>query len=364
MSSNRTYPSARGVTQFGALVLGASLGVVALTGPGLAQAPDYDFYKGKTVDIMVANAAGTTMGNTFAAMHDALEKALGASVRINYNTSPTVAALNAGTSQEADGLHIGAMAVGTAQANAIYGTGLNFDLTKLDWIGASYGDMNAVWACGATPQWKSWDDFMASNDHLRVTAVFGGSSYLINLTLLKALNRDYSMLTGYTSKDIGISCTRGDANWKVSAAGNYVNSAGDALVPGAYPLILSGPAPKGSPMKFLNDMAPTLADWVKTYKTTSDDQKKLLDLAVGLFATDAPNEALYAPAGTPPERLAALREAFAKAVQDPAVQEAWLKIGLPPGEVFIGDDITAFLKTTVSDLPAIRNLLEIKPKNP
>ncbi len=344
-------------------VVASLIVVAAWAGPVSAQEvkPDYDFYRGKTIDLMVTNAAGTTMGNTFAALHDAFERTLGASVRMNYNSGVAVAALNAAASQPADGLHLGAMAIPTAQSNAIYGTGLTFDLRDLAWIGASYGDMNAVWACG-TPQWTSWDEFMKSNDSLRITSVYGGSAHLTNLALVRALGRDYKMLTGYTGKDIAVSCTRGDANWKVSAAANYTNSAGTGLTPGALPLLLSGEAPEGSPMKFLNQMAPTLADWAKTYTPATEDQKKMLDIAIGMFSTDVPYEAMFAPAGVRPEQLAALREAFGKAVVDPAVQEGWLKIGLQPNRYFAGDDIDAFLRKG-SDVQEIRRLLDITPNN-
>jgi tripartite-type tricarboxylate transporter receptor subunit TctC len=342
------------------LALGASL---TWAGPGWTQGaqvtPDYAFYRGKTLDIVVANAAGTTIANTIAILRTPLEKALSASVRINYNTAPTVAAMNAGATQAADGLHLGALAVGTALANVVNNTGIAFDLTKLSWVGAGAGDMNAVWACGQKAQWSTFEEFLNSKDPVTATGVFGGSSYLINIALLKGLGREYKMLTGYTSSTIAVSCTRGDANWKVSALGNYTNSAGTAIVPGAHPLLMSGKAPAGSPLKFL-DSIPTLDEWVKTYQAKTPDQKKMLDLAVGLFATDAPNGALYAPPGAPPERMAALREAFATVVKDPTVQETWLKIGVPAGQYFTAEQIQEFLKTTISDLPRIRELLEIK----
>ncbi len=90
--------SQRRVARRLALPLATSMMAIAGASAVCAQSadvkPDYDFYKGKTVDLMVANPAGTTMGNTFASLQDAFEQALGATVRTNYNSSPAVTAMN------------------------------------------------------------------------------------------------------------------------------------------------------------------------------------------------------------------------------------------------------------------------------
>jgi hypothetical protein len=307
------------------LFLAASLAFVGVNFPSSAQdavSPDYAFYKGKVLNIMVANAAGTTLGNSIVALKEPLEKALGAEVRINYNTSPAVAAMNAGASQTADGLNLGAMSIPVATANAIFDQPLAFSLTDLSWVGATSNFVFGAFACGPTPVWNTFDEFVNSAVPVKTTGVYGGSGYLLDIGLLRAIGIQYEMLTGYTSKDIGLSCTRGDGNFHVGSTLLYVNSAGTALVPGARLLLLSGKVPTGASMEFMNSLAPTFDEWLKTHSPKTDAERELLALVSAMFAVESPTQGLYAPKGVPAERVAALREAFAKAAADPSAQAA------------------------------------------
>ena len=139
----------------------------------------------------------------------------------------------------------------------------------------------------------------------------------------------------------------------------YVNSAGTALAPGAHALLLSGKVPAGASMEFLNSQAPTFEEWLKTHPPKTDTERELQALVSAMFAVESPTQALYAPKGVPPERLAALREAFAQASKDSSVKAKWLRLGIPPERTFTHEEILENLSTVVADLGRVRQLLGV-----
>jgi hypothetical protein len=315
--------------------------------------PDYAFYKGKTLNITVANAPGTTLSDTIAAMQPYLQQILGASVHITYDTAPTVAAEDAEASQPADGLHLGLLSITTAQSEVYFNDTLGFNLTKLDWIGATENFVSAAYACGSNPTWTTFKQFVHTKVPITVTGVYGGNGYLLDVALLRAYGMKYKMLTGYTSSTINLSCTRGDGNFHVGSVSIFVNSAGTANVPGALPLVLSGKIPAKSPEAYLNNEAPTLADFAKDNPPKTATERETMALTQELFAEDIPSEATFAPAGVPKARLAALRDAFAKAAAKSAVVSAWLKLGLP-AKYFSYTAIDQYLHSVLTNVSAIQ----------
>jgi hypothetical protein len=335
-----------------AAACGSSGASTAAQGSG-SGGPDSAFYKGKTLNITVANAPGTTLSQTIAVMQPYLQQILGASVHITYDTAPTVAAEDAEASQPADGLHLGLLSISTAQSEVYFNDKLGFDLTKVDWIGATENFVSAAYACGSSPAWTNFQQFTRTSTPVTVTGVYGGNGYLLDVALLKAYGMKYKMLTGYTSSTINLSCTRGDGNFHVGSVSIFVNSAGTADVPAAHPLLLSGKLPAGSPMAYLNSEAPTLAEFAKSNPPATEAERETMAITQQLFAEDIPTEATFAPAGVPAARLAVLRNAFAEAAAEPAVVSAWLKLGLPD-KYFSASAVSQYVQSSLSDVSGVQ----------
>src|SRR5258706_296950 len=84
-------------------------------------------------------------------------------------------------------------------------------------VGATANFVFGAFACGQTPVWSSFDEFVKTSVPIKTTGVYGGSGYLLDVGLLKALGVQYQMITGYTSANIGLACTRGDGNFHVGS---------------------------------------------------------------------------------------------------------------------------------------------------
>jgi hypothetical protein len=296
-----------------------------------SNSPDWAFYKGQTIHLTVANPPGQQLSDYMATIVPYMAKYLHATIDVTDDAAATEAAEDLEGSQPSTGLYLGALDLPTVQAEALFNTPVTFDVRKVSWIGGSENEVSGAYACGPSPSFKSMLQVIRSKGQVSVLGVYGGSGYLFDIALVKAYGLSYKTLTGYTGTTIDLGCTRGDGQFHVGSVVGFINSAGTGDVPGAVPLMITEKLPQGSAGVFLNSKVPTFAEFAAKYPPSTTAGKSLMAFAVKeFFGATVPAESLFAPAGTDPAKVAALRIAFQKASAVAAVQRAVIRDNLPP----------------------------------
>ena len=291
-----------------------SLGATAVAlllvagGAGPTQAdPVADFYRGKTVTVLV----GVGVGGEYDIHTRLLARHLGKHIPGN----PTVVAQNmtgAGGLNMAnylfnvapkDGTAIGVLGNNFPSQQAIGGKGIRFDASGFGWIGsiAPTVETMAVWKTAG----------VRTIDDARKKVVIAGATgrtaitFVLPTILNELIGTKFKIVTGFQGGNaINLAMERGEvdarnntwSSWKVTKAAWLANK-------DIYILVQAGPKAKDLPG------VPTLDELIK-----NDDDRKVAALITSGTRLGRP---LAAAPGVPAERLRALRAAFDAAMKDP-----------------------------------------------
>lgn len=184
-------------------------------------------------------------------------------------------------------------------------TGARFDPRRFSWLGSITQDVSLCVSWAASPI-KTWDDLMTK--HARMGGQAAGSDPDIYASLLKNLfGSNLKLVTGYPgNNEMALALERGEIDGFCGLSWSSLQSRHPQWLSEHKINLLVKATPSDG-----NDGidAPMI-----TSKTT--DPKKLAALRL-ILATQSLARPYAAPPGLPPERLAALRAAFMKAVADP-----------------------------------------------
>jgi tripartite-type tricarboxylate transporter receptor subunit TctC len=272
-----------------------------------AQSAEANYYKGKTVRIVVGYGAGGGFDLYARMIAPYLGKALGASVIVeNQPGAGGIAALNRMMTMPADGLQI-MLVNGSAAIFAQFTDqqGVRFDLGKLEHLGTVSG---APWVWLATKK-APYDTPQQIMDNKKrymwsaggpIDGLSDGAAFTC-----EALKLDCSIVLGYPgSNESAMSVGRGEMDMMYivdTSAANYI-SAGQVKVIAAMGRTRS---------KIFPD-TPTIFETLKL----SPESAALLDFHA---TADKLGRILVAAPGTPPERVAFLAEAVKQTLTDPAL---------------------------------------------
>ncbi|HEX2726653.1 MAG TPA: tripartite tricarboxylate transporter substrate-binding protein [Beijerinckiaceae bacterium] len=284
------------------------LGLAALACAGPAAAQD-DFYKGKTVEIIVGFGPGGG--------YDTYARALGQFLPKHLPGQPTVIVKNmpgAGSLTlvnylvniaPKDGTSFGTFDQSLILAPLFGGDAAKFDASKLSWVG-SIAKGNTVCITWHTAEVKSWDDLTKKK------AVFGGTGredvrYTHAAMLRNMFGADLKIVTGYKgSSDLRIAMERGEIDGTCGDSWTSLKSTAADWVRDKKINIL---------VQFALDTHPDVRDVpLLTEKARTDEDRAALKL---LFAAQVAGRPFAGPPGVPAERLAVLRAAFDATMKDP-----------------------------------------------
>ena len=288
--------------------------------------PVADFYKGKTVTMMIGVSAGGE--------YDLHARLIARHIGKYIPGSPSVVAQNmtgaAGVTMTnylynvapKDGSYLGMIQNGMPIAQVLGTPNLQFDTGKFQWIGSISPTVEtmALWhTAGVT-----------SIEQARVKELSVGTTGrgTITTTFPRLLNEfagtKFKIISGYPGgNDINLAMQRGEvagrnntwSSWKVTKRDWLANK---ELIIIAY----SGPPPKDLPG------VPNLEDLAK-----SDDDRRVIALLLSGTKLGRPVAAMP---GVPAERVAALRKAFLDAMNDPLFRKeaegANIEVDPVPGE--------------------------------
>jgi tripartite-type tricarboxylate transporter receptor subunit TctC len=323
--------------------LGAALLAVGLwSGPAAAQEDVAAFYRGKTLRIVV----GVAVGSGYDINARLLARHLGAHVPGNptviVQNQPGAGSLTMSNQLYAagpfDGTAIGASFNGMPTTPLLQPAGARFDPVKFNWIGSTNRETQVTYLWHTAPA-QSLADLERTEVIVGAQAP-GSTQYDFPLLANHLFGLKFKIITGYESTPkIHLAMERGEihgngaTNWSTLKALN-TNWLDEKKVK-----VIAQWALKGHPEL---SGVPLVLDSAKT-----DADRAALRLVIARLEYGRP---FFMPPQVPPERVAAVRRAFAAAVKDPAylAEAEKLKIDVDP---LSGEEV-ANLVEQVSRTPA------------
>ena len=318
-----------------ASILAGCLLVVLTQSPASAQA---DFYKGKTVTIIVGTRIGGSIGNTALIVSRHMGKYLPGNPSVILRQMPGGAHLNATNHvfnvADADGLTVLASnpAVALAQLGKV--KAVRFDVKQFHWLGST-GPDGTLFAVRSSLPYKSFKELQTLKDEIVVGTTGPGSNSHDGPLLLKEFaGAKLRLLAGFQANgDIKLALERGEADGWSALSTSIVVAAKQGTV---RPLV-RGRTP------------------VKGFEHLPVDEE-LMPPGIGrsLMVIRGTPPALGRPygvrAGTPPDRVAMLRDAFQKVLRDPAFLAEMEKAQVDV-EPISADDVTKDFADMLSQPP-------------
>jgi tripartite-type tricarboxylate transporter receptor subunit TctC len=284
--------------------------VVLLPRAGNGAGAD-DFYKGKTVKIVVGFSAGggfDTYARTIA-RHLGKHVAGNPSIIVENMTGAgsLIAANHVYKAAKPDGLTIGHFIGGLFLGQVLGQPGIEFDARKFEFIGAPISD-HVVCALTKASGITSVEKWLASKTPIKMGGIAPGTSTPDNATriLKAALGLPIQLVTGYKgTADIRLAAESGEVaggcwGWdSVSVTWRKALDSGDAVV------VLQANR-RGHP-----DLPiPQAIQFAKT-----EEARKMID--VGIHGDSDIVRTYTLPPGTPKDRVQLLRKAFDATLKDP-----------------------------------------------
>jgi tripartite-type tricarboxylate transporter receptor subunit TctC len=270
--------------------------------PADAQA---DFYKGKTVTVVVGTRVGGSIGNTSLILSRHLGRFIPGNPTVILRQMPGGAHMNATNHvfnvAEADGLTILGSNPAIAMGQLSKVQAVRFDVRKFQWLGST-GPDGTLFAIRSSLPYKSFKELQTAKQEIVVGSTGPGSnSHDVPLLLKEFAGAKFKLLAGFQANgDIRLALERGEADgW--SALATPIRQAAAA---GTVRPLVRGRAPvKGF------DHLPVDQDLTPPGIGRSLMIIRGTPLAIGKPFAVRP--------GVPADRVAMLRDAFAKAVRDP-----------------------------------------------
>jgi tripartite-type tricarboxylate transporter receptor subunit TctC len=285
-----------------ASVLIACLLVPAALSAAHAQA---DFYKGKTVTIVVGTRLTGTIGLTAQLVSRHLGRFIPGNPIVILRQMPGGAHLVASghvyNVPDADGLTLLAANPAIAMAQLAKVKSVRFDVLQYQWLGST-GPDGMLFGIRADMPYKTFKDIQEAKEDLVVgTTGPGSNSHDVPLLLKDFAGAKLKLLAGYAANgDIRLALERKEVDAWAALAGGVRR----AIEQGVVRPLVRGRAPVAG---FEN--LPVDEDLATTPVGRSLMVMRGSPLSIGKPYAVRP--------GTPPDRIAILREAFAKVVNDP-----------------------------------------------
>ena len=288
-----------------ALALGMTAAFVV---PMAARADSVaDFYKGKTVNVLI----GVGVGGEYDLHARAVARYLGKHIPGNPSVVPQNMTGAGGLKMAnylyevapRDGTYIGMLANSFPAMQAAGIKGVQFDANKFNWIGSISPTVEtmAVWKGNGI---KSIED-VKKKEVVAGASGRGAITYIFPAMLNEFVGTKFKIVTGYPGGNgINLAMERGEvaarnntwSSWKVTKS-DWLRDKDITVI------VQAGPKAKDLPN------VPSIEDLVK-----DPDDKKIVELLVSGTRLGRP---LAAAPGVPPERVKALRDAFDAVMKDP-----------------------------------------------
>jgi tripartite-type tricarboxylate transporter receptor subunit TctC len=296
--------------------------LLALAAAGLLVAPTWaqdDFYKGKTINIVV----GFTPGGGYDVNARAVARYLGKHITGNpsviVQNMPGAGSLTSVRYLDAtapkDGTVVTVFNPGLVTQSIVEPEKVNVDFRKLSWVGIVTADFRVCYGFGPNGV-KSWADMMSRKEFILGSTAKGSGNYINGATLKYVFNAPVRQILGFPgSAEQRIAIERGELD-------------GDCGSFSSIPVAWINERKAHPFVRFTKRKAPEIPEsavFINTFAKT-EEQRQLLDV---LNAADEIGRTFIMSKQVPAERVAILRNAFNATMKDPAFLADMAKQQLP-----------------------------------
>jgi tripartite-type tricarboxylate transporter receptor subunit TctC len=305
----------------GGIAIAGSL-VIALGASAARAEPVADFYKGKTLTLVVGSDVGGGYDLTARTLAHHLARHIpgnpGIIVQNKPGASSIVAANYVYELAPKDGTVIAAVQRPLPFQTLFGDAGVRFDVRKMQWLGSPTSDLGIVVAWHSAPQ-------MSADDLFKSEMVVGGTGPATDTELFpRAMNHvlgtRFRIVSGYPGQaQIALAMERGEVqgtgNWSFS---DIEKGHPDWIAEKKIRMLLQ--------LGLTRSQSPALRDVPLVMDIARNEaQRHVFEILMGMKALGRP---YFVAPGVPADRTAALREAFMATMRDPEfVDEAQRLLG-------------------------------------
>src|SRR5262245_14094070 len=296
--------------------------LVALVLAGLFAAPTYaqdDFYKGKTINIVV----GFTPGGGYDVNARPVARHIGRHIPGNpsviVQNMPGAGSLTSVRYLDAtapkDGTAVTVFNPGLVTQSIVEPEKVNVDFRKLSWVGVITADFRVCYGFGPNGV-KTWADMMSRKEFILGSTAKGAGNYINGATLKHVFNAPVRQILGFPgSAEQRIAIERGELD-------------GDCGSFSSIPVAWINERKAHPFVRFTEKKPPEIPEsaiFINTFAST-EEQRQLLNV---LNAADEIGRPFIMSRQVPAERLAILRNAFNATMTEPAFRAEMEKQQLP-----------------------------------
>jgi tripartite-type tricarboxylate transporter receptor subunit TctC len=310
-----------------------------LAAPAQAQP---DFYKGKTVNIIVGftPAGGYDVNGRAVARH--IGRHIPGNPNVIVQNAPGAGSLSAVRNLDAtlprDGTSIVVFNPGLVTQSIVQPETVKIDFRNIAWLGVVAADYRVCYGFGPKGV-KTWADMMSRKEFILGSTARGAGNYINGATLRQVFNAPVRQILGFPgSAEQRLAIERGELDGDCGAYASipiaWVNEKK------VHPFVRFS-AQRG-------DEIPESAVYIGTFAKT-DEQRALLNVLSG---GDEIGRPFIMSKQVPAERLAILRQAFMATMRDPAFLADMQKLGHPV-QPLPGDKAEAIVATMSGASPTV-----------
>lgn len=313
--------------------------VVALLATGLESLAAAPFYEGKTLTIVVGYSPGGGYDKIARLIAKHLPKHIPGKPTVLVENMPGAGSLIATNylfnKAQPDGLTIGTFNRGLPFAQLLKEEGARFDMRKFAWIGSAASEGTVLVVRSELP-YKTFAELVKSKEPLIIGATGPTDTTTQYPRMLEEVfGLKIKIINYQSSSDIMLAIERKEVDGR---AGSYT-SVKPFIDRGVVKALIRGRVSEEG------------ADKLPVDEDLAPDAKGKALLATRT-APDQVGRPFVAPPGTPAELVKVLREAFAKAIQDPALKEDAKKVQMSL-DFTSADQVAKVLDSVFSQPPEI-----------
>jgi tripartite-type tricarboxylate transporter receptor subunit TctC len=286
------------------------------TAPALAQD---DFYRGKTINIVVGFSAGGGYDVNARAVSRYLGKYVPGNPSVIVQNMPGAGSLTSVRYLDAtapkDGTAVTVFNPGLVTQSVVEPEKVNVDFRKLSWVGIITADFRVCYGFGPSGV-KSWADMMSRKEFILGSTAKGAGNYINGASLKHVFNAPVRQILGFPgSAEQRIAIERGELD-------------GDCGSFSSIPVAWINERKAHPFVRFTEKRPaeiPDSATFINTFAKT-EEQRQLLNV---LNAADEIGRPFIVSKQVPAERLTILRNAFNATMKDPAFLAEMEKQQLP-----------------------------------
>ena len=318
--------------------IGFGAGLAMLAGSAVAQEGP-EFYKGKTVNYIVATAPGGGYDTNGRLVAQFMQKHLPGSTFVVQNMPGAGHLIGANFiyASDPDGLTFGTFNTGLIYSQLSGNKGIKFDLAKMSWIGKVSSDPRVI-VVSKDSGINSYEDLTKLQAPIKFASAGVGSASTIETTMLvKSLGLKIEVVSGYNGSDDQLAMRRGEVQGIIGSRSTF------------QPFVDAGNG------KFIAQIGGSETDIPQLASLVNNEDAKRV---IALVESQSDISRLTAgPSDIPADRLKTLRDAYAAATSDPEFIAKAKEIGVPV-DPKVGDDVGKLVQGAMNQTPEVVSFLK------